>query len=72
MRNQRVACPPARALALVGRNPTGRACRPAPPQVQDVHRPFFCLDLSYAHTLLTKGFKIPDDASITLVKKVSQ
>lgn len=37
-----------------------------------MHRPFFCLDLSYAHTLLTKGFKIPDDASITLVKKVSQ
>ena len=30
-------------------------------------RPFFCLDLSYAHTLLTKGFKIPDDAQITLV-----
>lgn len=34
-------------------------------------RPFFCLDLSYAHTLLTKGFKIPDDAQITLVRLAS-
>ncbi len=34
----------------------------------DELRPFFCLDLSYAHTLLTKGFKIPDDAQITLVR----
>ena len=32
--------------------------------------PFFCLDLAYTHTLLTKGFKIPEDASIRLVKRV--
>ena len=37
----------------------------------DELRPFFCLDLSYAHTLLTKGFKIPDDAQITLVRCLS-
>ncbi|KAI7844404.1 hypothetical protein COHA_001998 [Chlorella ohadii] len=40
------------------------------PKMADELRPFFCLDLSYAHTLLTKGFKIPDDAQITLVKRV--
>lgn len=45
---------------------------PAPPlQMADELRPFFCLDLSYAHTLLTKGFKIPDDAQITLVRCLS-
>lgn len=42
------------------------------PQVQEAHRPFFCLDLSYAHTLLTKGFKIPESTTITLVKKVGR
>lgn len=40
------------------------------PTVQEEGRPFFCLDLSYAHTLLTKGFKIPDETTVTLVKKV--
>ena len=40
-------------------------------QVQEIHRPFFCLDLSYAHTLLTEGFDIPEATTITLVKKVS-
>lgn len=40
------------------------------PRVQEVHRPFFCLDLTYAFTLLTHGFKIPREKEITLVKKV--
>lgn len=43
---------------------------PACAQVQEAHRPFFCLDLSYAHTLLTHGFKIPESTTITLVKRV--
>lgn len=41
-----------------------------PSQMAEELRPFFCLDLSYAHTLLTRGFKIPEDAQITLVKRV--
>lgn len=40
------------------------------PAVAEELRPFFCLDLTYTHTLLTKGFKIPDDTSIRLVKRV--
>jgi apyrase len=40
------------------------------PSVKEDIRPFFCLDLAYAHILLTKGFKIPEEASIRLVKRV--
>ena len=39
-------------------------------RLQDEHSPYFCLDLTYAHTLLTGGFNIPEDKEITLVKKV--
>ena len=39
------------------------------PRVVDDHRPFFCLDLTYAHTLLTHGFKIPEEKEVTIVKK---
>jgi apyrase len=39
-------------------------------RVQEEHSPYFCLDLTYAHTLLTGGFNIPDEQDITLVKKV--
>lgn len=41
------------------------------PRVQEAHRPFFCLDLTYAYSLLTHGFKIPKDKEVTLVKKVA-
>lgn len=40
------------------------------PRVQEPHRPYFCLDLTYAHTLLTRGFKIPREKEIILVKSV--
>jgi apyrase len=40
------------------------------PEVQEAHRPYFCLDLTYAHTLLTSGFKIPESKEVTLVRKV--
>ena len=40
------------------------------PGVAEELRPFFCLDMAYAHALLTKGFKIEGATEITLVKKV--
>lgn len=40
------------------------------PDVQEEHRPYFCLDLTYAHVLLTSGFKIPNVQELTLVKRV--
>ena len=39
-------------------------------RIQKEHSPYFCLDLTYAHTLLTGGFNIPEEQEITLVKKV--
>lgn len=38
--------------------------------LQDDNAPFFCLDLSFCHTVLTQGFDMPDHESLTLVKKV--
>jgi apyrase len=32
--------------------------------------PHLCLDLTYCHALLTKGFRIPEEARITLVKAI--
>lgn len=40
------------------------------PAVKSDAAPYFCLDLSFCHTLLTKGFKVPADQKITLVKQV--
>ena len=40
------------------------------PRVVETHRPYFCLDLTYAHTLLVNGFKIPNHKEIVLVKRV--
>lgn len=40
------------------------------PRVMETHRPYFCLDLTYAHTLLVNGFKIPNHKEIVLVKRV--
>lgn len=38
--------------------------------LQAAHAPYFCLDLSFCHTVLTQGFDLPETASITLVKQV--
>ncbi|WIA38219.1 hypothetical protein OEZ86_001563 [Tetradesmus obliquus] len=32
--------------------------------------PYFCLDLSFCHTVLTQGFDLAETASVTLVKQV--
>jgi apyrase len=32
--------------------------------------PYFCLDLSFCHTVLTQGFDLPDTGRLTLVKQV--
>ncbi len=32
--------------------------------------PYLCLDLTFQHTLLTRGFKIPDSTKVSLVKRV--
>lgn len=40
------------------------------PRVDPESAHFFCLDLTYCHTLLTKAFKIPEAQQVTLVKQV--
>ncbi len=32
--------------------------------------PYFCLDLSFCYTMLTKGFRLEEGAQVTLVKQV--
>jgi apyrase len=43
---------------------------PLPAQVPESLRPYLCMDLSFQHELLIHGFKIPEDAEVTLVKKI--
>lgn len=38
--------------------------------LQAAQAPYFCLDLSFCHTVLTQGFDLPESAGITLVKQV--
>lgn len=38
--------------------------------LQSAQAPFFCLDLSFCHTVLTQGFDLSEVAPITLVKQV--
>lgn len=38
--------------------------------LQAAHAPYFCLDLSFCHTVLTQGFDLSETAPITLVKQV--
>jgi len=42
----------------------------APRQVGADQAPYLCLDLTFQHTLLTAGFKIPDSSKVSLVKRV--
>ena len=41
------------------------------PKVQHDHAPYFCLDLSYAYSMLVNGFKIPEDAPMTIVSQIT-
>jgi hypothetical protein len=34
------------------------------------HAPYFCLDLSFCHTVLTQGFDLAEGDQLTLVKQV--
>lgn len=38
--------------------------------LQATQAPYFCLDLSFCHTVLTQGFDLSESAHITLVKQV--
>ena len=40
------------------------------PGVQPEQAPYFCLDLAFCHTMLTKGFQVSDSSAITLVKQI--
>lgn len=39
-------------------------------QVDKTQGPLMCLDLTFCHTLLTKGFRIGEKTSVTLVKRI--
>ena len=39
-------------------------------QVDAKQAPYLCLDLTFQHSLLTSGFKIPDTTKVSLVKRV--
>jgi len=41
------------------------------PKVQPDHAPYFCLDLSYAYSMLVNGFRIPEDAPMTIVSQIT-
>ena len=54
-----------------------KACTLTPAEVQKTFEgveekdaPYYCHDLSYAHSLLTVGYKLKDDKQVTLVKQV--
>lgn len=40
------------------------------PSIHEEHLPYFCLDLVFCHTVLTKGFDLKDDFKLTLVKQI--
>lgn len=40
------------------------------PSVEAEQLPYLCMDLSFLHTLLTGGFKVPESTKVTVVKKI--
>ncbi|KAK9843238.1 hypothetical protein WJX74_009079 [Apatococcus lobatus] len=40
------------------------------PSVDKTQGPLMCLDLTFCHTLLTKGFRIGEKSAVTLVKRI--
>jgi apyrase len=38
--------------------------------LSEAHAPYFCLDLSFCHTVLTQGFDLPEGSALNLVKQV--
>ncbi|GBF96232.1 hypothetical protein Rsub_08777 [Raphidocelis subcapitata] len=57
-----------RAAAVCGKDPAEIA---AQFELQDAAAaPYFCLDLSFCHTVLTEGFDLAESDHLTLVKKV--
>jgi apyrase len=38
--------------------------------LQEAHAPYFCLDLSFCHTVLTQGFDLAEGSPLNLVKQV--
>jgi hypothetical protein len=56
-----------RAAAVCGK-PTAELAKQY--SLQEAHAPFFCLDLSFCHTVLAQGFDLPEAAPLTLVKQV--
>ena len=39
--------------------------------VEEKDAPYYCHDLSYAHSLLTVGYKLADSRKVTLVKQIT-
>lgn len=40
------------------------------PKVQVEHAPYFCMDLTYAYSVLVNGFRIPETTGMTMVKQI--
>jgi apyrase len=55
-----------RAASVCSQDPKDVARALALPEAN----PYFCLDLSFCHTVLTQGFDLAEDASLTLVRAV--
>lgn len=58
------------AKAACSKDVTGVAMQFAALKGDSVAAQWMCLDLTFCHTLLTKGYKLAEDAAITLVKQV--
>ena len=41
------------------------------PNVEEEHRPWLCADVAYVYALLTRGFGVGEDETVTLVDKIA-